>query len=133
MIRRFFRREQQPGAGNVAQGRDFQPGDLVEQRYDVEHIRAGFMGIVYIAYDLKRRSRVVLKTFQNKFLWNEAAIQRFNRELDAILMDKEMAAKILAIGPITEGAGTPEQMNAFLQAEHSRWSKLTKDIGVLPE
>ena len=62
-----------------------------------------------------------------------AAIQRFNRDLDAVLSDKEMAAKILAVGPITEGAGTPEQMAVFLQAEHTRWAKLTKDIGVLPE
>ena len=62
-----------------------------------------------------------------------AAIQRFNRDLDAVLGDKEMAAKILAVGPITEGAGTPEQMAAFLQAEHTRWAKLTKEIGVLPE
>ncbi len=62
-----------------------------------------------------------------------AAIRRFNRDLDALLTDKEMAARILAIGPITEGAGTPEQMTAFLQAEHTRWSKLTHDLGILPE
>jgi tripartite-type tricarboxylate transporter receptor subunit TctC len=62
-----------------------------------------------------------------------AVIQRFNRDLDAVLSDKDMAAKILAVGPIPEGAGTPEQMAAFLQAEHTRWAKLTQDIGVLPE
>jgi tripartite-type tricarboxylate transporter receptor subunit TctC len=62
-----------------------------------------------------------------------SAIQRFNRDLDAVLSDKDMAAKILAVGPITEGAGTPEQMAAFLQAEHTRWARLTKDIGILPE
>jgi tripartite-type tricarboxylate transporter receptor subunit TctC len=62
-----------------------------------------------------------------------AAIQRFNRDLDALLTDKEMAARILAVGPITEGAGTPEQMAGFLQAEHQRWSKLTRDVGILPE
>jgi tripartite-type tricarboxylate transporter receptor subunit TctC len=62
-----------------------------------------------------------------------AAIQRFNRDLDAVLSDKEMAAKLLAVGPMTEGAGAPEQMAAFLQAEHTRWGKLTKDIGILPE
>jgi len=62
-----------------------------------------------------------------------AAIQRFNRDLDAVLGDKDIAARLLTIGPITEGAGTPDQMGAFLNAEHARWSKLTQDIGVLPE
>lgn len=62
-----------------------------------------------------------------------AAIQRFNRDLDAVLSDKDIAARLLAIGPITDGTGTPQQMNAFLQAEHARWSKLTQDIGILPE
>ncbi|MDE2606906.1 MAG: tripartite tricarboxylate transporter substrate binding protein [Burkholderiales bacterium] len=62
-----------------------------------------------------------------------AAIQRFNRDLDAVLSDKEMAARILALGPITDGAGTVEQMAAFLQAEHTRWSKLTQELGILPE
>jgi tripartite-type tricarboxylate transporter receptor subunit TctC len=62
-----------------------------------------------------------------------AAIQRFNRDMDSVLSDRDMAAKILSIGPITEGAGTPDQMNAFLQGEHTRWAKLTRDIGILPE
>jgi tripartite-type tricarboxylate transporter receptor subunit TctC len=61
------------------------------------------------------------------------AIQRFNRDLDAVLVDKEMAARLLAIGPITDGAGSPEQMGAFLQAEHTRWAALTREIGILPE
>lgn len=62
-----------------------------------------------------------------------ATIQRFNRDLDAVLSDKDIAARLQAIGPITDGAGTPEQMGTFLQAEHARWSKLTQDIGILPE
>lgn len=62
-----------------------------------------------------------------------AAIQRFNRDLDLVLGDKEIAARLLAIGPITEGAGSPEQMAAFLQAEHTRWATLTREIGILPE
>jgi tripartite-type tricarboxylate transporter receptor subunit TctC len=62
-----------------------------------------------------------------------AAIARFNRDLDAVLLDKDTAGKIQAIGPITDGAGTPEQMSAFLQAEHARWAKLTKDLDIQPE
>lgn len=60
-------------------------------------------------------------------------IQRANRELDAVLSDREMAARLLAIGPMTEGAGSVEQVNAFLNAEHARWAKLTKDLNILPE
>ena len=62
-----------------------------------------------------------------------AAIQRFNRDLDTVLNDKEVAARLLTIGPITEGAGSVEQMSTFLSAEHARWSKLTRDIGILAE
>jgi tripartite-type tricarboxylate transporter receptor subunit TctC len=62
-----------------------------------------------------------------------AAVQRFNRDLDAVLSDKDMAGRLLAIGPVTEGAGTVDQMGGFLQAEHLRWAKLTKDLNILPE
>ncbi|MBO9513219.1 MAG: tripartite tricarboxylate transporter substrate binding protein [Variovorax sp.] len=61
------------------------------------------------------------------------AIQRFNRDLDAVLSDPEMAARLAAIGPMTEGAGAVEQMGAFLNGEHQRWAKLTKDLGIQPE
>lgn len=61
------------------------------------------------------------------------AIQKFNRDLDAILSDKEMAARLLAIGPMTEGAGAVDAMGAFLHGEHQRWAKLTKDLDIQPE
>ena len=62
-----------------------------------------------------------------------AVIQRFNRELDVVLSDKDMAARLLAIGPMTDGAGTVAQMGGMLDAEHSRWAKLTKDLSIAPE
>jgi len=62
-----------------------------------------------------------------------AAIERFSRDLDAALKDKELAERIHAIGPRTEGAGTPAQFGAFLQQEHERWAQLSREIGLLPE
>lgn len=61
------------------------------------------------------------------------AVQRFNHDLDAVLRDKGMAERLLAIGPTTEGAGTVEQMAAYLAAEHQRWSKLANELSILPE
>jgi tripartite-type tricarboxylate transporter receptor subunit TctC len=62
-----------------------------------------------------------------------AVVQRANRDLDSILTDKDIAARLLAIGPITEGAGTVEQTAAFLRQEHERWGNVTKVVGILPE
>ena len=60
-------------------------------------------------------------------------VQRMNRELDAALLDKDVAEKIHNVGPMSEGAGTPEQLSQFLRSEHQRWAEITKEIGVLPE
>lgn len=62
-----------------------------------------------------------------------AAIQRFNRDLDGVLADKDIAARLAAIGPRTEGAGTVDQMAAFLAAEHQRWSNLARDLNIQPD
>ena len=62
-----------------------------------------------------------------------AMIQRFNRDLDAVLKDPEIAKRIFELGLISEGAGTPEQLGEFLRNEHSRWAKLAKDVGVVAE
>ncbi len=62
-----------------------------------------------------------------------AIVQRLNREMDAALADKSVAERIHSAGPVTEGAGTPEQLGAFLRAEHERWAQMSKEIGLLPE
>ena len=63
----------------------------------------------------------------------QPVIQRFVRDLDGVLRDKEVAERIHAVGPMTEGAGTPEQLAAFLKSEHARWAVIAQEIGVLPE
>ena len=63
-----------------------------------------------------------------------AIVQRLSKEFGAALADKDVAERIRAIGPNTDAsAGTPEQLAAFLRDEHTRWSQIAKDIGLLPE
>ncbi len=61
------------------------------------------------------------------------AIERSNRDLNALLNEKEVAERIAAIGPIVDGSMNPEQVGAFLRGESIRWAAITKEIGLLPE
>jgi tripartite-type tricarboxylate transporter receptor subunit TctC len=63
----------------------------------------------------------------------EEAIRRFNRDLDVVMKEPDVAAKLVEFGIITEGAGTPAELGEFLRAEHVRWAKLAKDINVVVE
>lgn len=59
-------------------------------------------------------------------------MQRFSRDLDVALLEKDRAERIHNLGPVPE-AGGAEHLAAFLQTERARWEVLTKEIGVLPE
>jgi tripartite-type tricarboxylate transporter receptor subunit TctC len=63
----------------------------------------------------------------------QAAIERFNRDLNSALSEREIAERIATIGPIAEAGLKPDQVAAFLRSEHARWSEITREIGVLPE
>jgi len=62
----------------------------------------------------------------------QEAIRRFSRDLDALMKEPDIAAKLAEFGIVPEG-GTPEAMGEFLRQEHVRWAKLVKDIGAVPE
>lgn len=62
-----------------------------------------------------------------------AAIQRFNKDLNALLGEREVAERMAAIGPIADASMGVEQVGAFLRAEHRRWARFTQEINVLPE
>lgn len=62
-----------------------------------------------------------------------AAIERFNKDLNGVLAEREVAERMAVIGPIAEPGMSPAQAGAFLRDEHARWSGFVKDIGVLPE
>lgn len=62
-----------------------------------------------------------------------AAIERSNRDLNALLNDREVAERIAAIGPIVDGSMGTEAVGAFLRSEAARWRDIVREIGVLPE
>lgn len=62
-----------------------------------------------------------------------AAIERSNRDLNALLNDKEVAERIAAIGPIVDGSMGTEAVAAFLRSEAARWRDIVREIGLLPE
>jgi tripartite-type tricarboxylate transporter receptor subunit TctC len=62
-----------------------------------------------------------------------AAIERSNRDLNALLSDKDVAERIAAIGPLVDGSLNADAVGAFLKAEGTRWQAVTRELGVLPE
>lgn len=62
-----------------------------------------------------------------------AVMQRVNRDVNALLAEREMAERIAAIGPIVDASMGVEQVAQFVRNEHTRWAAATKEIGLLPE
>ena len=62
-----------------------------------------------------------------------SVIARVNRDLNAVLAERDVVERIAAIGPIAEQAASPDDVAEFLRAEHARWALVTREIGLLPE
>lgn len=60
------------------------------------------------------------------------AIRRYSADLAAVLRDPDVVKRLLDLGVVAE-PGTAEQLGEYLAAEHARWAKLAKDVGVVPE
>jgi tripartite-type tricarboxylate transporter receptor subunit TctC len=60
-------------------------------------------------------------------------VMRVNHDMDVVLKDPDIVKRLADLGPITEGAGTPEALGQFLGAERARWTKLVRDVGIQPE
>lgn len=57
-------------------------GDKILNRYEIIDIKQGGMGIVYIVFDREQDAMFAVKTFQDKYFWNEDIIQRFISEAE---------------------------------------------------
>ena len=62
-----------------------------------------------------------------------AVVERCNRDINALLADKDVAERIAAIGPLVDGSMGVEAVAAFLHGEARRWQGVASEIGVLPE
>ena len=62
-----------------------------------------------------------------------AVIARMHKEVNALLADKDMADRILTVGPIAEPLPSTDAVAMFLKDEHQRWGAAAKEIGLLPE
>ncbi|MDZ5458446.1 Bug family tripartite tricarboxylate transporter substrate binding protein [Azohydromonas lata] len=57
------------------------------------------------------------------------AVQWLNAEVNAVLKDPSVVAKLDAVGAVAVG-GTPAQMGDFMKAQSGRWAKVVKDAGI---
>ena len=63
----------------------------------------------------------------------EPVVRKVNADVNAVLARPEVLNRLLELGAINEGPGSPEQLAQFLKEERMRWAKLVKDIGLQPE
>ena len=62
-----------------------------------------------------------------------AVVERANRDITALLADKDLAERIALIGPLVDASMGTDAVGAFLRGESTRWAAMAKEIGVLPE
>lgn len=57
-------------------------GDIFNDQYKIENIFEGGMGIVYIVNDVETNHIYAMKSFQDKFMWNDSVVKMFYHEAE---------------------------------------------------
>ena len=63
----------------------------------------------------------------------DAILQRFNRELGAVLRQPELVKRLAEIGFFTDGAGSLAEASAYVKDQYAVWGRLVSEIGLKPE
>ena len=63
----------------------------------------------------------------------QPVVERVNRDVNALLNEKEIADRIATIGPLVDGSMSADAVGAFLRTQAATWTAAVKEIGVLPE
>jgi tripartite-type tricarboxylate transporter receptor subunit TctC len=63
----------------------------------------------------------------------ESIVRKVNADVNAVLAKDDIQKRLLDLGAINEGPGSPEQLAQFFKEERVRWAKLVKDINLQPE
>ena len=61
---------------------EWTPGKVLEGQYTVQEVRRGGMGTVYIVFDSENVCFSAMKTFQERYLWDENVIKQFIKEAE---------------------------------------------------
>ena len=103
----------------------WQVGDRIQDRYEIQDIKWGAMGIVYIALDHEWDRMFAIKTFQDKFLWDEDAIDRFMNEAET-WVNLERHTNIVFANFVQKIEGKP-----YIVLEYIKGGDLSRYIGKL--
>jgi tetratricopeptide (TPR) repeat protein/tRNA A-37 threonylcarbamoyl transferase component Bud32 len=68
--------------GPVTKRDEWKEGTIKENRYVIQSVLKGGMGVVFIALDQARSKFIAIKTFQDKYLWEETISAQFTREAE---------------------------------------------------
>ena len=60
-------------------------------------------------------------------------LERMNREINAVLAQPELQAKLQQMKFYPDGGGTLQQAHDYVQQQYAAWGKLVKEIGIEPQ
>ena len=60
-------------------------------------------------------------------------LERMNREVNDVLKQPELQARLQKMYFYTDGGGTLQQAHDYVQGQYAAWGKLVKEIGLQPE